>query len=177
MEQSTTVVETARLILRKLNPEDAEFIVELLNDDDFLRFIGDRGVRDVMDAERYILEGPERSYAENGFGLYAVDRKGDGLTIGICGLLRRPYLEDVDIGFAFLPGFRNLGYGFESAAGVLKHAREQFGLERVAAITVPENTASVKLLEKLGMAFERIVQSDDDETELMLFVKRETDSD
>src|ERR1700752_686959 len=99
------ILETDRLILRKLSVEDAEFILELLNEPSYLRFIGDKGVRTLDDARDYILEGPVDSYERHGFGLYLAELKESGVPIGICGLLRRESLENVDIGYAFLPAF------------------------------------------------------------------------
>lgn len=151
-----TVLETPRLALRHLTPADAEFIFALTNDPDWLRFIGDRGIRTMDDARDYIENGPTAMYAEHGFGLYAVELKETGAPIGICGLLRRAWLEDVDVGFAFLPEFRRAGYAREAASNTLTHARETLGLSRVLAIVSPDNRDSIRLLEKLGMRHERM---------------------
>src|SRR5215218_10903110 len=117
------VLSTERLVLRRLAAEDAEFILELMNDPDWLRFIGDRGIRTVEDARGYIATGPVDMYARLGFGLYAVELREDRTPIGICGLIRRDWLEDVDLGFAFLPHFRGAGYAHEAAAETLEYAR------------------------------------------------------
>jgi RimJ/RimL family protein N-acetyltransferase len=164
------VIETERLALRQLGPDDAEFIRELLNDADFLRFIGDRGVRTTDDARRYIAEGPSASYARHGFGLWLVERNDDRSPIGICGLLKRDTLPDADIGFAFLPPFRARGYAYESAAAVLAYGARQFGLTRVLAVVNPENTGSIRLLEKLGMRFDRMVRLSEAAPEIKMFV-------
>ena len=150
-----TVIETPRLRLRRLTPEDAPFVLELVNDPDWLRHIGDRGVRNLDDARDYLLRGPIRMYAERGFGLYLVERKEDGAPAGICGLIKRDALEDVDVGFAFLPAFRGMGYALEAAAATLEHGRGTLGLPRIVAIVSPENHASIRLLEKLGMSRQR----------------------
>jgi RimJ/RimL family protein N-acetyltransferase len=163
------VLETGRLTLRRLTTGDAPFILALLNDPAWLEFIGDRGVRTVEDARAYILKGPMEMYAQHGFGLYLAERKGDGAPIGLCGLIRRKGLDDVDIGFAFLPAFRSLGYAFESAAAVMAHARSALGLERIVGITLPRNCASIGLLEKIGLKFERMVALPDHDEENMLF--------
>ena len=110
------VLETDRLILRWLSTDDAEFILELLNEPSFLQYIGDKGVRTLEDARNYILNGPVDMYARLGFGLYLTELKERGVPLGICGLLKRDGLEDVDIGFAFLPRFWAKGYAYESAA-------------------------------------------------------------
>ena len=163
------ILETKRLILRKLSVEDNEFILELVNDPLWLRFIGDRGVHTLEDARDYILKGPVAMYARLGFGLYLVERKSDGLPLGICGLIKRDALEDVDLGFAFLPEYRAQGYAYEAAAAVLAYGQSVFGLKRIVAITSPDNDRSAKLLEKLGFTFEKMLQLPDDEGEVKLF--------
>jgi RimJ/RimL family protein N-acetyltransferase len=150
------VLETPRLVFRRLDDDDAPFIVALLNDPDWLRFIGDRGVRTPDDARAYLLRGPLAAYARVGFGLWRVERKADGVPMGICGLVDRDGLDDVDVGFAFLPAFRGHGYAFEAASATLVHARDVLGLPRVVAIVSPDNARSVALLEKLGLHFERM---------------------
>ena len=150
-----TVLETDRLVLRRLTVEDDAFLLELLNDPAWLRFIGDKGVRTLEDARRYVETGPMDMYSRLGFGLYLVVRKSDGFSIGICGLIKREGLDDVDIGFAFLPAFRRAGYGREAATAVLAYGAETFGLKRIVAITSPGNEASDGLLEALGFRFER----------------------
>jgi RimJ/RimL family protein N-acetyltransferase len=150
-------LDTGRLLLRPLTEDDDAFIVALLNDPSFLRFIGDRGVRTPEDARTYIRRGPVASYVRHGFGLLLVALRDTGTPIGICGLLKRDTLEDVDVGFAFLPEYCGKGYGFESASAVLADGRASFGLRRIVAITDPENVASIRLLEKLGLPFERMI--------------------
>lgn len=166
---SVKVLETGRLILRWLSVEDAEFILQLLNEPSFRRFIGDKGVRSIEDARDYILRGPVDSYERFGFGLYLTELKDDGVPIGICGLLKRESLEDVDIGFAFLPQFWRKGYAFESSSAVMTYGRKVVGLNRIVAITSPENDASIKVLEKLGLRFERMIKLSEDEPEIKLF--------
>jgi ribosomal-protein-alanine N-acetyltransferase len=163
---TTVVCETRRLRLRHVVPDDAPFIVTLLNEPSWLRFIGDRGVRTVDDARRYIEEGPRKSYARNGFGLYLVERKDDRQPVGLCGLLRRETLPDVDIGFALSPAHWGQGYAFEAAAATLTHAREVLRLSRVVAITKPDNGPSIRLLQRLGLRFEGTVRLGDDPEEL-----------
>ena len=166
---SVRVLETDRLILRWLCADDAEFILGLLNQPSFLRYIGDRGVRTVEEARRYILSGPVASYERHGFGLNLVALKETGTPLGLCGLLKRETLDDVDIGFAFLPQFWSKGYGFESASAVLAHGRAVLGLNRIVAITAPDNHGSIRLLEKIGLCFERMVRLSDEEAEIKLF--------
>jgi len=152
------VLQTERLNLRRMSLDDAEFIVELLNDPAFLRFIGDKGVRTTEDARQYILTGPVDSYERHGFGLWLVELKDSETPIGICGLLKRETLSDVDIGFAFLPQYRSKGYAFESAAAVMRYGRNVLGLRRVVAITNEENIDSLRVLEKIGMSFDRMIR-------------------
>ncbi|MBT2738369.1 GNAT family N-acetyltransferase [Bacillus sp. ISL-7] len=164
------VIETERLILRCLTPEDAAFILELLNDPSWIRFIGDRGVRTLEDARNYIVTGPMEMYSRLGFGLYMTELKDAGMTpVGICGLIKRDSLEDVDLGFAFLTRFQAKGYGFEVASATLVHGREQLGLKRIVAITSKDNDGSSRLLEKVGMKFERMIVLAHDPEELKLF--------
>ncbi len=152
------IAETERLSIRRLTAADAPFMLELLNEPSFLRFIGDRGVRSVEDAAAYILAGPVASYERFGFGLYLVLLKGDGTPAGICGLLKRDALPDVDLGFAFVPRCWRRGYASESAAAVLAYGRDVLGLRRVVAICSPDNDASIGLLEKLGFRREGLVR-------------------
>lgn len=163
------VIETERLILRQLTLDDAEFILRLLNEPSFLRFIGDKGVRNLDDARQYILDGPVASYERNGFGLYLVELKEEGLPIGISGLVKRDTLPDADIGFAFLPAYWSKGYAVESASAVMTYAREVLGLNRILAITSPDNEVSGKLLGKIGLRFERMIRLSEDGPEVKLF--------
>lgn len=153
------VLETARLCLRRLTEDDAPFIFRLVNEPSWLRFIGDKGVRTLDDARRYLREGPLDMYARHGFGLYLVTtRKSDAVPLGMCGLIKRDELPDVDIGFAFVPESWGQGYAVEAANAVLAHAFTDFGLKRIVAITSLDNTASIRVLEKIGMRFERVIE-------------------
>lgn len=155
--------------MRLLCPDDAEFMRELLNEPSFLQHIGDRGVRTVEEARHYIRTGPMASYEQFDFGLYLVESKPGGEPMGICGLLKRKALKDVDLGFAFLPRFWSKGYAFESAAAVLAHARSVLGMKRIVAIVSPGNVASIVLLEKLGFRYESLTRLSDDAPEVNLF--------
>ena len=162
-------IETERLILRPLTEADAGFIFELVNDPSFIQNIGDRNVRTLEDAKRYITNGPVASYARNGFGLYLVELKDTGQPIGMCGLIRRNMLNDVDIGYAYLPRYWSKGYAIEAALAMKQYAREVIGLKRMVAVVDPQNTGSIRLLEKLGMTFDRMVKLAEDDIELKLF--------
>jgi len=163
------ILESERLLLRQFSTEDAEFILELLNEPSFIQNIGDRGVRTLEDARSYLLNGPIASYATNGFGLYLVILKATNEPIGMCGLIKRDSLEDVDIGYAFLPRFWSKGYAVESALAVKDYARNVVGLDRIVAITDPDNAGSVRVLEKIGLKFERMVRLSADDINLKLF--------
>jgi len=166
------ILETPRLVLREFTHEDDAFVLRLLNEPSWLRFIGDRGVRTLPDARRYLDDGPRRSYARNGFGLWCVVPKGGDAPVGMCGLLRRDTLADVDVGFAFLPEAWGRGYARESAAAVLDHARDVLGLRRVLAITDPENAASIRVLERVGMRREGTVRMPGETIDLLLFGRK-----
>ncbi|MBK5471721.1 MULTISPECIES: GNAT family N-acetyltransferase [Bacillus] len=161
------VLETERLTLRWLDVKDAPFILELVNDPAWIQFIGDKGIKNLEDAKKYILNGPVDMYNKMGFGLYLVERKEDFTPLGMCGLIKRDSLEDVDIGFAFLEKFRSKGYGYESAAAVIEYGVQKLGLKRIVAITSIDNVASGTLLEKVGLRFEKIIS--DSEEDLKLF--------
>lgn len=163
------IIETERLALRKLGLEDAGFILDLLNQPSFIQFIGDRGVRTLDEARAYILNGPIASYERFGFGLYAILLKDSGIPIGMCGLIKRAVLEDVDIGFAFLPQFWLKGYGFEAASAVLAYGKSQWGLKRIVGVTQPDNQASIHLLKKLGLRYKKNVTLVETGPELLLF--------
>ena len=163
------VIETERLTLRLLTTDDAPLILELLNDPAWLRFIGDRSVRSVEDAGNYILNGPVAMYERLGFGLYLTERKSDRVPMGICGLIKRDGLADIDIGFAFLPQFRGCGYGYEAALATMAYGKSILGLKRIVGITSPDNLSSIKLLEKIGMKYERVVRLPTADTDTMLF--------
>jgi RimJ/RimL family protein N-acetyltransferase len=165
-----TVLETERLSLRPISVDDAEFILALLNEPSFLRYIGDKQVRNLEDARQYILNGPVASYERHGLGLLLVEMKGSQTPIGMCGLLKRDELPEPDIGFALMPDFWNKGLAFEAAAAVLQDARDRLTLQRILAITSLDNDASIKLLERLGFKFERITRLAPDREEIRLFV-------
>ena len=163
------VLQTERLALRRLTTEDAEFILQLLNEPSFLRFIGDKGVRTLEEAQEYILTGPMTSYEKHGFGLFLTTLRESGVPVGICGLLKRDTLQDVDVGYAFLPQFWSRGFAFESASAVIAYGKSAFALTRVVAITDPTNHGSIKVLEKLGLKFEQMIRLTPDSAEIQLF--------
>jgi RimJ/RimL family protein N-acetyltransferase len=165
------VIETERLCLRFFDETDAEFVFQLVNEPGWLQNIGDRGVRNVDDARRFITDRLAASYERFGFGLYLVELKETGESAGMCGLVKRDSLEDVDIGFAFLEKFQSKGYAFESAAAVTDYAQNALGLKRLAAIVSPGNRGSIKLLEKLNLHFERMIKMPGDAEEIKFFAR------
>ncbi|GJM34364.1 MAG: alanine acetyltransferase [Saprospiraceae bacterium] len=166
---SISIAETERLSLRRFTFEDAAFMLELMNTPAWLLYIGDRGVDTLEKAREYLLNGAMKSYEQYGYGPFVVCLKTGEGPIGVCGLYNRPTLEDVDIGFAFLPAYSGQGYAYEAAAAVMVLARQVFQLERIVAITLPENERSIKLLEKVGLTFEKMIQLSGDKDTLMLY--------
>ena len=166
------LLETERLILRRFRVADATFLLELVNDPAFIRFIGDRGLRTPVEAREYIRDRFLAGGATAGTGPYLVELKDTAVPIGLCSLLEREWLPDVDLGFAFLPPYRSRGYAFEASAALMAHAFHVFGFDRLVAITNPANEASIHLLGRLGFTFDRMIRSSDDEPELMLFAAR-----
>lgn len=163
------LLQTERLNLRLFTLEDAGHIVELLNQPSFIRFIGDRGVRTAAEAEKYLTDGPLKSYEQNGFGLWLAEEKATHAFVGMCGLIKRPELEDVDIGYALLPKFWGCGLATEACAAVLAYARNHLQLKRLVAIVAPDNIASIRVLEKIGLKFERTMLWPQDKSELSVY--------
>lgn len=165
-----TILETERLSLREINADDVDFIFKLLNEPAFLENIGYRGADDHKGALAYIENGPRASYVRNGFGLYLVALKDTNESIGMCGLLKRDTLEDVDIGYAFLESHWGKGYASEAAAAVMTYGRETLSIPRIVAITAPHNEASGRVLEKIGLRFDKIVHLGDHAEESKLYI-------
>lgn len=164
------ILETERLCMREVTSDDAAFTLDLLNQPSFIKYIGDRGVRDLDEARDFIEGRYKKSYRDNGYGLYVVELKdADATPIGICGFVRRDTLPGPDIGFAFLPQFEKKGYAYESASAVMKYGRETLGFTRVLAITTTDNDASGRLLEKLGFKFDRLFESNGETLKLFAF--------
>jgi RimJ/RimL family protein N-acetyltransferase len=167
--ESRAVLETGRLFLIRLSTDDAAFIQELVNDPEWIRYIGDRGVRTLEDAAEYIRKGPLAMYETYGYGLYLVREKGSGDAVGICGLLKRDFLEHADLGFALLARYRGKGYASEAARAVVAYAGQTLGLAHLEAITNPDNGSSIGILEKLGFRFERMIAYPGETAPLRLF--------
>jgi len=158
---STIVIETPRVRLRHLTPDDARFVLELVNEPGWKRYIGDRGVGSLAAARSYIESGPVASYRAHGFGLFALELRESGQPVGICGLLRRDTLPDVDIGYALLERHEGRGLASEAAAATLAWARDTLRLPRVVAIATPDNARSARLLERIGMREEGEIRHGD----------------
>jgi RimJ/RimL family protein N-acetyltransferase len=163
------ILATERLRVRTATLDDAAFYLALVNDPDFIRHIGDRGIRTLDQARRAVAEGPLAMQAALGHSLYVVEMKESGAPVGMCGLIKREMLADVDIGYAFLPQYRGKGYAFEAASAVLAYA-PAIGLRRVVAITSPANVASNQLLLKLGLRFERFTHLTPDDQGTNLYI-------
>lgn len=145
---------TPRLRINYLSADDAPLMLAVLNDPDFIANVADRGVRTPAQARRYIEDGPVASYREHGFGMYAVRLRDNAEPIGLCGLVKRPQLADVDIGYGFLPAARGRGLALEAARAVWDYATGELGMRRLVAIVAPGNAPSIRLLEQLGLRYE-----------------------
>ena len=165
---------TARLRLRRMQDADAAFILELLNEPLFHRFIGDKGVRSLEEARNYMRTGPMASYAEYGFGLFLVERKFDAVPVGMCGLLKRASMEDVEVGFAFLERFSGQGFATEAGQAVMRLARDEFRLKRVAAIADIDNEASANVLRKIGLKLRGTIKLPELDSERRYFLHTES---
>ena len=169
--QKAAVIETDRLILRKFISDDFPLIYKLLNSPGWLKYIGQRGIKGEDDARGYIENLIIPGYEKHGFGFYLMLRKDDGTHMGMCGLVKRDTLDDIDIGFAILPEYEGKGYTTEAAIATMEFAKNEIGLKKIAAITVPYNTGSIRILEKLGMKLEKMINIPNDPEELMLYVR------
>ena len=161
--------ETERLIIKPTNTEDAKFIFEIMNTPKYYKYIGDRNIRTLEDAENYITQKMMPQYEKMGFGNFTVTLKSDGSKIGFCGIYVRPSLETPDIGFAFFEEYEGKGYAFEAASELKKLAKTEFGLQKLSGITVEYNHSSRKLLEKLGLKFQKKFFMEGDPEELMYY--------
>lgn len=162
-------LETPRLRLRELTVDDAEFVCRLVNEPSFLTNIGDRGVRTPEDARRYILDGPWTRQRKPGYAQFLVQLKGNGTPIGVCGLLYREALDLSDVGFALVPEHWGKGYATEAASAVMAYGRSALGIDRIVGLTSADNHSSIKVLEKLGLSFERTVKMSEDDPGTALY--------
>lgn len=163
------VFETERLRLRHLTGDDAEFILRLLNEPSFIKNIGDRNVRTLVEAQAFTLNNYIASYQKHGFGLYLIELKQSGSAIGICGLVKRDALEHADIGYALLPEFAGQGYALEAAQSTVLYAHQTLGINRLFAVVNSDNLSSIRLLDKLGFKFEKMIRLVENELEIKLF--------
>ena len=172
------IIETERLLLRPFTIDDTNFILELLNTEGWVKYIGDRNVKTKEQATAYLEKGPLKSYQTNGFGLSLVQLKADKTPIGMCGLVKRDYLDHYDIGFAFLPAYTGKGYAYEISIKIIEYGLNELRLEKILAITLPENISSVRLLKKIGFSYVRNFLSKDTKEELSLyFIEKENYTD
>jgi len=165
----TVILETPRLRVRELQLDDAAFILDLVNQPSWLRNIGDKGVRTLADAENYIRTGPMAMYARHGFGLYRLELRDSGVAIGMCGLIKRDNLDDVDVGYALHPDYWRQGYASEAVTATLAWGHTRFGLRRIVAIVSPHNEESIRVLERAGFAFEKMIQMSPDAEPIKFF--------
>jgi RimJ/RimL family protein N-acetyltransferase len=162
-------LETERLYLRRITLDDADLMLAIWNDPSFVRNVGDRGIHTIEQARDAVRSGPLQLFASFGYGPFAVVRKSDGERAGVCGLFKREILEYPDIGFALLPGYRGMGLAREASSAVVTHARDDLGLEEIAAIVSPENGPSIALIEKLGLSFAGMITMPGDDKEICLY--------
>ena len=163
-------LHTERLLLREFTEEDGSFMLALFNDPAFIRFIGDKDVRTEEEARAYLRDYYISSYSLHGFGPYCVLLRDSGTPIGMCSILKRSWLADPDLGYAFMPEYRGCGYAAEAGRAVLAYARGELGLKRLVAIINHDNHASIKLIGMLGFTFERMVREADEKPEVAMFV-------
>lgn len=163
------MIQTDRLILRELSHDDCDFIIELLNTEGWLQYIGDRNVHTHDQAIEYLNKGPIKSYLESGMGLYLVMNNQTKESMGLCGIFRRKLKDIPELGFAFLKKFEGMGYACESARACINDVQQRLAIDEICAITMEENTRSVRLLEKLGFTFQRKIMIDSDEIELLFY--------
>ena len=162
------VLETERLIIETVTTEDAAFYHELYQTPEWIRFVGKRDLPTVRDVEQQLQAGLLAAFAETGFGYYLV-RNRAGEAMGTCGFMKKQFLENYDFGFAFLPRYFRQGFGFEAGAAILEYGIKHFAFRRVDAVTIEENVASRRLLEKLGFEFQKVIVEPGTDTQLMLF--------
>lgn len=166
----TEILQTERLALREIESSDALFVYELMTDPSWLEGIGDRGIRHIQDARDHIHNNLQKSYRDNGYGMYVVTLKTQPETaLGLCGLINRPTLDDVDIGYALFPAYTGKGYAFEAAQAVLNFGKKQLQLEKIVAITSTTNESSGRLLERLGMQSRGLITLAGDNEQTRLF--------
>ncbi|MGV3656775.1 MAG: GNAT family N-acetyltransferase [Chitinophagaceae bacterium] len=165
----TLILESERLLLREFSLEDAPFIIELLNSPGWIKYIGERQVKTNEQAAAYLQNGPLKSYQQNGYGFYMVQLKTDGTPVGMCGLIKRPFLPHPDIGFAFLPAYNGKGYAYEIASATAAFAKTTLQIEQLAAIVMAENESSIRLLQKLHFQFHSTITYPDTGEDLLLY--------
>jgi [ribosomal protein S5]-alanine N-acetyltransferase len=163
------ILQTQNLTISEFNYLDGQFLNELLNSPNWLKYIGERKVQNELDAIQYIKNVYQNSYKIHGFGFYKVSLKISNKPIGLCGFAKREYLDFPDIGFAFLPEYNRRGYGLESASALLSFGLNSLKFNKIVAIVDPKNEASIKLIKKLGLNFESNIHPPNENKELMLF--------
>ena len=165
-------LNTERLNIVELSETDADFMFQLMNDRDWITNIGDRGIKTVQDARVYIVDKLVPAYNKYGLGFHLVKRQLDQKPLGICGIIKRPFLDHADIGFAFLPEFRRKGYAFEATMAIYEFAQQKLALDQISAITIPSNTPSISLLEKMGFTFNKMIEWPEDGEKLMYYLSQ-----
>ena len=163
------LITTDRLLINRITIDDAGFILELMNDKDWIKNIGDKGLRTIEDVQAYIQNRFLKTYIESNYGFYTMNLKNTLQIIGIVGLVDRKGIDHIDIGYGILPEFRGKGYAFEAAKAIYDYGYQELNLEKIVAIVNPDNLPSIKLLSKLGLEFEKMIRLPDEEIDILLY--------
>jgi RimJ/RimL family protein N-acetyltransferase len=163
------IFETERLVIKQATLNDSNFFFRLLNSPNWIEFIGDRGIKTEEDARTYIRNSLIDSYEKRGYGLYKMCLRENEVPIGICGFLKRDYLENVDIGFAVLPEYEGKGYTLEASKSMLEFGKLKLNMDTILAITTKENIKSRSLLQKIGLTEVGKIKPNEKEEELLLY--------
>jgi RimJ/RimL family protein N-acetyltransferase len=169
----SVILTTDRLVLREFSPEDAPFVIRLLNSEGWLKYIGDRQVRSVEQAQDYLERIIFPGYRSVGSGFRLMELRDGGLPIGLCGVIKRDYLEFPDIGYALLPEYERKGFATEAVSATLRHVQENPANKVICAIVTPGNGPSIRLLERTGFTYQKTIMEPAEMTELLLYVREE----
>lgn len=165
-------LKSERLILSEFTKNDASFFYQLVNEPAWKQYIGDKNVHTILDAEKYLENNIIPSYQKFGFGFYVVMLKEDNTSIGMCGLIKRDWMDYVEIGFAFLAQYRGKGYAIESSIATKKYAKEKLAISQIAAITDVDNEKSGNLLNRLGLEFDRLISYPGENKKCKLYLEK-----
>jgi len=146
-----TGLETARLRLRLFTPDDVQVMFELNSDPEVIKYAEATPTRNLKEARERLEQGPLADYEKYGYGRFAVELKETGKVIGFCGIKYIPEIELPEVGYRYLKAYWGRGIGTEAARVCVDFARDDLKISKLIALIIPENTASIRLSEKLGM--------------------------